>query len=144
VLQAVFQEQPAQHWVQLLNDAGVPAQPINNMSARPLSPPSRCPSPLTKLPSGKKCLGTSRLGRVTWCCSTRTRPSAPSIALAIPSNSGVCERRNCTQELTRLCSRTPASIRRHPPMLDEHRAEVDARVGSVQAINTCDNDGYRC
>jgi CoA:oxalate CoA-transferase len=30
-LQAAFQLQDAQHWVQLLNDAGVPAQPINNM-----------------------------------------------------------------------------------------------------------------
>jgi hypothetical protein len=26
----------------------------------------------------------------------------------------------------RGCSRTPATIRRHPPMLDEHRAEVAA------------------
>ena len=39
VLQAVFLQQHAQHWVQLLNDAGVPAQPINNMSARPPSCP---------------------------------------------------------------------------------------------------------
>jgi crotonobetainyl-CoA:carnitine CoA-transferase CaiB-like acyl-CoA transferase len=37
-LQAVFQQQLAQHWVQLLNDAGVPAQPINNMSACPPHP----------------------------------------------------------------------------------------------------------
>jgi succinate--hydroxymethylglutarate CoA-transferase len=33
ILQAVFQQQNAQHWVQLLNGAGVPAQPINNMFA---------------------------------------------------------------------------------------------------------------
>ncbi len=32
-LQAVFQLHDAGHWVRLLNDAGVPAQAINNMSA---------------------------------------------------------------------------------------------------------------
>ena len=44
LLQHVFQQRDAQHWVRLLNDAGVPAQPINNMlSYPPLPPPSSLP-----------------------------------------------------------------------------------------------------
>lgn len=87
VLQSLFLQQNAQHWVQLLNSAGVPAQPINNM---------------------EKVFGHEQV-KARDMVQQYTHPALGVI--------------NCVGHPVKF-SRTPASIRRPPPMLDEHRAQV--------------------
>ena len=60
VLQSLFLQQNAQHWVQLLNSAGVPAQPINNMCAGTFIPfPPFLDSRLQRLQGKGVCARTS-------------------------------------------------------------------------------------
>jgi crotonobetainyl-CoA:carnitine CoA-transferase CaiB-like acyl-CoA transferase len=86
-LEPIFAAQPAEHWLALFAENGVPAQPINTVPQALADPHVAAREMVVEVP----------------------HPTAGSVRLM-----GVPHK----------LSRTPAGIKRHPPLLGEHTEEV--------------------